>query len=148
MQRERDAVRGTRETHASQESVMRNEKSKMDAAKSSAKRLEHEAEGAAAGAFAGALVGACAGPPGVIAGAILGGAAGAMVGRVMDAQASADVARTRELDAVIGVSGGDMGAPNLTHPPAEDRCVLVGFGRYRGLKGGNAGGRTIPPRLD
>jgi hypothetical protein len=37
----------------------------------------------------------------------------------MDAQASADVARTRELDAVIGISGGDMGAPNLAHPPAK-----------------------------
>jgi hypothetical protein len=62
MQRERAAARGTRETHANQESVMQNEKSKRDAAKSSAKRLEHEAEGAAAGAFAGALVGAGAGP--------------------------------------------------------------------------------------
>ena len=97
---------------------MQKEKGKRNSAKSSVKRLEHEAEGAAAGAFAGALVGACAGPPGVIAGAILGGAAGAMVGRGMDAQASADSAHSRELDAVIGVSEGDIGAPNLTHPPA------------------------------
>lgn len=98
---------------------MQDERNKRHSAKRSAKRLEHEAEGAAAGAFAGALVGAAAGPPGAVAGAILGGAAGAMAGRAMDAQASADIARTRELDAEIGVSGGDMGAPNLKHPPAE-----------------------------
>jgi hypothetical protein len=98
---------------------MQDEKDRSHSAKRSAKRLEHEAEGAAAGAVAGAVVGAAAGPPGAIAGAILGGAAGAMAGRAMDAQASADMAHTCELDAEIGVSEGDIGAPNLKHPPAE-----------------------------
>jgi hypothetical protein len=37
----------------------------------------------------------------------------------MDGQASADLVRARELDAEIGVSGGDMGAPNLKSPVAK-----------------------------
>jgi hypothetical protein len=98
---------------------MQNKKRKRNSTSTSMKRLEHQSEGAAAGALAGALVGAAAGPPGAIAGAILGGAAGAMAGGAMDGQAVADAAHTRQLDATIGVSGGEMGAPNLEHPPAR-----------------------------
>lgn len=83
------------------------------------KRLVHEAEGAVSGAIAGAVVGALAGPPGAVAGAILGGAAGALAGSALDRRASANAARTKELDTAIGVSGGDMGAPGLKHPPAK-----------------------------
>jgi hypothetical protein len=83
------------------------------------KRFVHEVEGAASGAIAGAAIGAVAGLQGAAAGAILGGAAGALAGRALDGRASAMAARTRELDAAIGVSGGEMGAPGLKHPPAK-----------------------------
>jgi outer membrane lipoprotein SlyB len=80
------------------------------------RRIEHEAEAGASGALVGAVVGASAGPPGALAGAIIGGVAGALAGAVMDQESSAREQRTRELDAEIGVSGGDLGAPNLEHP--------------------------------
>jgi phage tail tape-measure protein len=83
------------------------------------RRLTHEAEGVASGALAGAVVGATAGPPGVVAGAILGGVAGAITGAVMDSEAERQAAHARELDAEIGVSEGEIGAPNLAHPPAK-----------------------------
>jgi phage tail tape-measure protein len=94
-------------------------KAKGDTRKGSSdkRRIAHEAEGGASGALAGAVVGAAAGPPGIVAGAILGGVAGALAGAVLDQESSASEQRTRELDADIGVSGGDLGAPNLKHPP-------------------------------
>jgi hypothetical protein len=82
-------------------------------------RLAHEVEGATAGMLTGAVVGAAAGPPGIVAGAVLGAAAGTVAGAALDADARARDARSRELDAVIGVTGGSLGAPNLVHPPAE-----------------------------
>ncbi len=82
-------------------------------------RMAHEAEGAASGAVAGGVVGAAAGPPGMVAGAIIGGVAGAIAGAVLDRESSRQASHTRELDAQIGVSEGDLGAPNLEHPTAE-----------------------------
>jgi hypothetical protein len=81
-------------------------------------RVEHEAEGGAAGAVAGAILGAVAGPPGAIVGALLGAAAGALSGFVVDGDAAASDEKDAELDRQIGVSGGEMGVPNLEHPPA------------------------------
>jgi hypothetical protein len=83
------------------------------------RRIEHEAEGAASGAFIGGVIGVAAGPAGVAAGAIIGSIAGALAGAALDQEASDQATRTRELDAVIGVSGGDLGASNLKHPPAR-----------------------------
>jgi hypothetical protein len=82
------------------------------------RRIEHEAEAAASGAIVGAVVGAAAGPAGVAAGAVIGGIAGALAGSVLDQDSTERAARTRELDAIIGVTEGDLGAPNLKHPPA------------------------------
>lgn len=84
-----------------------------------AKRVVHEAEGGASGALAGAVLGAGAGPPGIVAGALIGGVAGALAGAALDTESSRQGARTRELDEAIGVSEGDLGAPNLQHPPAK-----------------------------
>jgi hypothetical protein len=81
--------------------------------------VAHEAEGVASGAAAGAVLGAAAGPAGIVAGAVLGGAAGAIAAVALDKDAARKAARTRELDEEIGVSGGDLGAPNLKHPPAR-----------------------------
>ena len=92
-------------------------KKKEIAGKTSKKRIAHEAEAGASGALAGAVVGAVAGPPGVVAGAILGGVAGAAAGAALDTESSLRAAHDKELDAQIGVDGGDLGAPNLAHPP-------------------------------
>ncbi|MGO9837705.1 MAG: hypothetical protein ACLP1X_26255 [Polyangiaceae bacterium] len=94
-------------------------KKKVDgkSSKSSTRRREHEAEGGASGAMVGAIVGASAGPPGMVAGAIMGGIAGALAGGALDTESAASEKRTRELDEEIGVSGGELGAPNLKHPP-------------------------------
>ncbi|MGH7327537.1 MAG: hypothetical protein ACREJX_04230, partial [Polyangiaceae bacterium] len=81
--------------------------------------IEHEAGGAAAGAIIGATAGAIAGPPGSVAGAILGGLAGGLAATVIEREDKADSIRDQELDAAIGVSGGEMGAPNMKHPPAK-----------------------------
>jgi hypothetical protein len=87
--------------------------------KAEKRRLAREAEGGASVAVVGALVGVAAGPPGMIVGAILGGVAGALAGVVLDDDASRRASRTRELDEEIGVGGGDLGVPSLTHPPAK-----------------------------
>jgi hypothetical protein len=76
-----------------------------------------------------------AGPPGIAAGAAIGAVAGAMaesvVGRDRDKSARDDA----RLDAEIGVSGGELGAPNLLHPPARVGAyssASVGAGRRGG----------------
>jgi phage tail tape-measure protein len=92
---------------------------KRKKSKASRHRFAHEAEGAAAGALAGAALGSAAGPPGIAAGAVIGGVAGVISGAVLDSESSRQASRLRELDAQIGVSEGDLGAPNLEHPPAK-----------------------------
>jgi uncharacterized protein YcfJ len=82
-------------------------------------RLGHEAEASAFGALVGAIVGAGAGMPGVIAGTVFGAIVGALAGAVVDRDASRRAAHTRELDAEIGVTSGEIGAPNLAHPPSH-----------------------------
>ena len=82
------------------------------------KHLVHEAEGVASGMALGAAVGSAAGLPGVVAGALLGGVTGALAAAALDIRAEDGEERTRTLDSEIGVSGGDIGAPNLRHPPA------------------------------
>jgi uncharacterized membrane protein len=76
----------------------------------------HEAEGIASGAMLGAVRGVAAGPPGIVAGVLIGAMAGGVTILGLDREADRGEAHMRELDAEIGVSGGDMGAPNLRHP--------------------------------
>ncbi len=73
----------------------------------------------AIGAIAGAALGAIAGPPGVVIGAILGGAVGAVAGRTESNVEHAKDDIDQELDEEIGVTSGDIGAPNLKHPPTK-----------------------------
>jgi hypothetical protein len=77
-----------------------------------------EAAGAIGGEVVGAVVGSMAGPPGAIAGMVIGAAAGAMVGKIIDEEAERKSFHDGELDKEIGVSSGELGAPNLKHPPA------------------------------
>ncbi len=94
--------------------------------KAGTQRVVHEAEGAAAGALAGAALGLAAGPPGIAAGAVMGSIAGAISGAVLDSESSRQESRSRELDGEIGVSEGDLGAPNLEHPPAQRGAYSAG----------------------
>ena len=73
--------------------------------------------GAIAGEVAGAVVGSIAGPPGAIAGMVLGAAAGAMVGKILDEEADRKSFHDEELDDVIGVTKGDLGA--VQPPPSK-----------------------------
>jgi hypothetical protein len=90
-----------------------------------AQRLAHEVDGGASGALAGAVLGAGAGPPGIVAGALIGGLAGALTGGALDSESTRSSARTRLLDAEIGVSEGDLGAPNLRHTAAKRGAYSV-----------------------
>jgi outer membrane lipoprotein SlyB len=84
-------------------------------------RIEHEAEAGALGAIGGAAAGAGAGLPGTIVGAVVGAIAGALTGAAVDSADRDRAARTRKLDAEIGVTEGNIGAPNLLHPPESRR---------------------------
>ena len=83
------------------------------------KRHEREAEGGAAGAIAGAAIGTVAGPAGAAVGAVLGAVAGALTGAVGEEEASSQDAEDRKLDHELGVSGGEIGAKIVKHPPAK-----------------------------
>jgi hypothetical protein len=102
---------------------------KTKSQKASTVRHEHEAEGGAAGAVAGAAMGAIAGPPGAAAGAVIGGVVGALAAGAADRGDAERVAEDSKLDDEIGVSGGELGAPNLKHPPATS-------GAYSGASSG------------
>jgi len=65
------------------------------------------------------VLGAAAGPVGMVAGGVLGGAAGAAAASALESDAKRKGAHDRELDEEIGVTGGELGAPNLKHPPAR-----------------------------
>jgi hypothetical protein len=101
-------------------------------------RHMHEVEGGASGAVVGAVFGSAAGPPGMVAGAIIGGIAGTLTGAGLDTEGSRRDARTRDLDAAIGVSEGDLGAPNLKHPPAK-------IGAYSGASAGAGSASGVEP---
>jgi hypothetical protein len=104
-------------------------------AASSKRHPLHEAGGAASGALAGAALGSIAGPAGVAVGAVLGGVVGAVVAKVSDEESARISLHDGELDAAIGVNGGDLGAPNLKHPPATR-------GTYSAASSGGGSGRS------
>jgi len=93
--------------------------STSDRKTSPARRRLREAAGGAAGAIGGAALGAMAGPPGAVAGAVIGGIVGALACAAIQNEAIEISERQRELDAELGISDGDIGAPNLEHPPSE-----------------------------
>jgi hypothetical protein len=72
----------------------------------------------AAGALAGAAVGAVAGPPGVVAGGLIGTAVGGLAGFAATTAETAHDRREHELDDVIGITKGDLGAAPPGQPPA------------------------------
>jgi hypothetical protein len=103
-----------------EETLMNEKRQKKEGSTQASKlRHEHEAEAGVAGALAGAALGAIAGPPGALAGAVLGGVFAAGAAAAVEKNSADESARDAELDADIGVTGGDLGAPNLEHPPAQ-----------------------------
>jgi hypothetical protein len=88
-------------------------------AKTGKREVAGAAVGAAVGAAAGAAVGAIAGPPGIAVGAAIGTAVGALAEGAVDRDKQARSRHDATLDQEIGVTGGDMGASNLRHPPAR-----------------------------
>jgi hypothetical protein len=65
----------------------------------------------------------------------IGAAAGALAERVLGRDAERRAEKDARLDADIGVSGGEMGAPNLRHPPARVgaySAASVGVGEVGG----------------
>ncbi len=81
-------------------------------------RHEHDAEAAGSGALVGAAMGAIGGPIGIVAGALLGGIAAGISAEAVQEDTVRENRENEKLDEEIGVIGGDLGAPNLKHPPA------------------------------
>ena len=111
---------------------------------SSTDRHLHEAGGAAGGAIAGAALGFVAGPAGAAAGALIGGVVGALVAKIGDEESERVSLHEGELDAAIGVNGGDLGAPNLEHPPATRGTYSSGAAGGAGADGGGGGTASGP----
>jgi len=99
---------------------------------------EQEGAAAAAGAVSGALIGTFGGPVGAAIGAVAGAAAGAVAGAAFHARDKRASARDRELDRAIGIDGGEIGAPNLEHPPAR-------VGTYSSASAGSGGATDSAP---
>lgn len=75
--------------------------------------------GVACGLVAGLAAGAMVGPAdvGLLVGGTLGLAVGAAAGIVLEREDKRGAARHKELDAIIGVTAGDLGAPPGSIPP-------------------------------
>jgi hypothetical protein len=79
-----------------------------------------------AGALGGVATGTVAGiilssAGGMVFAVLLGGVVGALAGGVMDGDAKRERHRTRELDDIIGVTGGSLGAPPSLPSPGSER---------------------------
>ena len=77
--------------------------------------------GAVSGALGGASVGVMTGTPaGVLLGLVLGVGAGTVAGVVMDRDDKRSSHRTRQLDDIIGVTNGSLGAPPSVPSRSEE----------------------------
>jgi hypothetical protein len=76
--------------------------------------------GVVLGLAAGLLLGMVAGVVGAVVGLGAGAAAGWLAGTAMHRDEGRRAARARELDAIIGVDGGDIGAAPVSVPPPDD----------------------------
>ena len=67
----------------------------------------------------GAALGVFAGPPGIIAGGVIGGIVGALAALPERDAELIRGAREDKMDIAQGIYDGDVGAPNLSHPPSK-----------------------------
>lgn len=70
------------------------------------------------GVAAGAALGSFAGPVGIIAGAIIGSGVGAVLAIAQNRQWHRNSEGEDLYDEELGIMGGELGSPNLEHPPA------------------------------
>jgi hypothetical protein len=84
------------------------------------KRTLEEIIGAAGGAATGVIMGSISGELGAVIGAVVGGIGGLGIGAAIDSEESRVSRHDHELDRVIGVEGGDIGARPSEPPPALD----------------------------
>lgn len=117
---------------------MTTKKDDTDHKHTTAQHVAHGLEAAAGGAAVGATVGMIAGPVGAAAGAAIGGVAAALAEAVAEADDERAAARDAELDDEIGVTSGEIGAPNLKHPPAK-------IGAFSAAAMGAGGGDETTP---
>jgi hypothetical protein len=97
-----------------------NEREQLGLARAASRRQLHRVQGGMVGGLTGAGLGLLAGGPvGAIAGLAIGGAVGALTAWALDANAVEAAWHDQQLDADIGVTNGDLGSPNLEHPPAK-----------------------------
>ena len=75
--------------------------------------------GVVLGLSAGVLLGMVAGIAGVVLGLAAGAVAGFLAGAAMHRDEGRRAARVRELDEIIGVAGGDMGAAPVSSRPSR-----------------------------
>ncbi len=89
----------------------------------------------ASGAAVGAAIGTSGGPVGIVVGMVLGAAVGLLSRRAGREGAMLAAHEEATLDAEIGVTGGDIGAPSLREPPLffERRSEVEFFGGSRDL---------------
>lgn len=71
------------------------------------------------GVSAGIFTGIMAGPIGALVGFCAGAVAGTVAGTAMYRDEGRREARSRELDEIIGITGGNMGAAPVSIPPPE-----------------------------
>jgi hypothetical protein len=72
------------------------------------------------GLSTGIVTGMMGGPVGLVLGVAIGGVAGFFAGAAMFRDARRREERNRELDAIIGVSEGDIGAAPVAMPPPHE----------------------------
>ena len=79
--------------------------------------------GVISAAAGGVVIGAMTGPVGLGIGLVMGALCGMIIGLVLEGEEHRRDARTRELDAIIGSTTGDMsaGPVSLVSEEAEDR---------------------------
>jgi hypothetical protein len=79
--------------------------------------------GVLSSAAGGVVIGAMTGPIGIVIGLALGAVSGMIIGLVIEGEEHRTDARTRELDAIIGSTTGDMGAGpvSLVSEEAEEQ---------------------------
>jgi hypothetical protein len=77
--------------------------------------------GTACGVLAGLAIGmVVSAPVGILLGVSLGASVGIVAGIVMDLDEKRSSHRTRQLDEIIGVTSGSLGAPPSVPPPSDE----------------------------
>jgi hypothetical protein len=83
--------------------------------------------GAILGISAGIVTGMMAGVAGAVVGLGVGALAGAVAGMTMHRDEERRAARSRELDEIIGVAGGELGAAPVPMPRETDESPIAAW---------------------